>query len=210
MKLNYWKESWHLQVKTCPCDVHFAEYLEANQTTGKMIFHFGTGAHHVLGKLNARSPVPNEILAVTASPDEYSKYMRFVIANPRAGIFYKVLFADIYTLTPRMLPSFDIVTLFHLCEFYDQKRSAYAPLDDERLLRMFLSKLSPGGRILWYTRSGPRRANAAARRLLEQLSSEGQMVQCGEFKSLAIYAAVPEKNGEPREEACELFTDNLY
>ena len=145
--------------------------------------------------LSARSPAPNEILGITASPEEYDSYIRFIIANPRAAIFYKVLFADIYTLTPRLLPRFDYVTLFHLCEFFDPKRSAYAPLDDERLLRMFLSRLNPDGRILWYTKSGPRRANAAARRLLEQLCGEGWMAPCGEFKTLAIYAAAPQITG---------------
>jgi hypothetical protein len=190
MTLNYWTETWPLQVGQCPCDVHFGEYLQANGIGGKTIFHFGTGAHHVLGKINAQSPIPNEILGITASPDEYSEYIRFVIANPAAAITYKVIFADIYTMTPRMLPAFDLVTLFHLCEFYHPERSAYAPLDDERLLALFLSKLNPGGRIFWYKNSGPQRANAGATRLLEQFSQEGRIVKQDEFKSLAIYAPV--------------------
>src|SRR5262245_3374661 len=130
MQLNYYDHAWPLNVPQCPCDVHFLEYLQKHNLTEKVIFHFGTGAHHIVGKTNFESGEPNEILAVTASPREYEKYIEFIIHNPAAARCYKVMFTDIYTLTPRIIPNFDLVTLFHLGEYYDEERSAYAQLDD--------------------------------------------------------------------------------
>ena len=74
-----------------------------------------------------------------------------------------------------MLPKFDIVTLFHLCEYYDDSgddkapygvrgqgtetdaetalNSAHARLNDVKLLELFLSKLNQGGKMLFFTRS---------------------------------------------------------
>jgi hypothetical protein len=64
------------------------------------------------------------------------------------------MFADIYTLSQKILPRFDIVTLFHLCEYYDEQKSVYARLNDVKLLELFLSKLNPGGKIMFFTKSG--------------------------------------------------------
>jgi hypothetical protein len=150
MQLNYWKASWPLRVGICPCDVHFAEYLQANEVKDKIIFHFGTGEHHLLGKTNFEAGGPNEILAITASQKEYDRYVELIINNPLAAKTYKVIFGDIYTLTPHIIPNFDLVTLFHLCEFYDEEMSAYAQLNDTSLLALFLSKLNSGGQIFIY------------------------------------------------------------
>src|SRR5207248_2823686 len=97
--------------------------------------------------------------------------INFIVDNPKAANGYKVLYADIYTLSSKMLPSFDIVTLFHLGDCYDEQpyskelglgdpeldtnrlNSAYAPLDDLGVLRLFISKLNPEGKILFNTNS---------------------------------------------------------
>lgn len=184
MQLNYWNESWPLDVRECPCDMHFLEYLRRNEIEDKMIFHFGTGEHHILGRENVETNKPNEILAITASRQEYESYIEFVINHPAAAKYYKVLFADIYTLTRRMVPKFDLVTLFHLCEFYDSKKSSYAQLNDASLLSLFVSKLNPGGKILFYKKSFKFHK---AKPIIQALSDQGMIIKEDEYKTLLIY-----------------------
>lgn len=185
MRLNLFAESWRL-VDYCPCDPHFVEYLDERRLRGKLIFHFGSGGHHLLGLRNAaREPGDrNEILAVTASPEEHAEYVRLVSENGELANSYKVLFTDVYTLTPRLLPDFDLITLFHLCEYYDPERSAYARLDDAGLLHLCLSKLAIGGRLLFYTGSEGFHKTAP---LLADLASRGEIEQVDEFRSLIVY-----------------------
>ena len=66
LKMNYWGEKWDLHVDICPCDVHFNEWVEANKLTGKMIYHFGTGTHHVVGLRAGGERLGN--VGVRASP----------------------------------------------------------------------------------------------------------------------------------------------
>lgn len=157
-RLNVAEEAWPLRVDLCPCDTDFVAWLAARRIAGKAIFHFGTGAHHIVGIENAKLRRPNHILGVTASASEYARYVELVSADPALAIAYKAMFLDIYTLDAALLPAFDIVALFHLCEFHDPVRSAYAPLDDRALLAMFLERLAPGGRILFYLGSNGRDA----------------------------------------------------
>jgi hypothetical protein len=185
MQLNYWKASWPLLADICPCDIHFVEYLQEREVSNKLIFHFGTGEHHILGKMNCKADAPNEILGITASRKEYERYIEFVIDNPTAAKTYKVIFGDIYTLTPRIIPDFDLVTLFHLCEFYDEEESAYAELNDYSLLELFMSKLNPGGRIFFYRGSSH---FAKCREVIESFVSEGKMAQLEEYKTLLVYS----------------------
>ena len=84
MKLNYWQASWPLR-SCCPCDLHFIDYLNEAGVRDKVIFHFGSGEHHVLGKTNLEAAVPNEILAITASRREHQTYIDFIIDNPLAA-----------------------------------------------------------------------------------------------------------------------------
>ncbi|HJS31418.1 MAG TPA: hypothetical protein VJ924_05440 [Alphaproteobacteria bacterium] len=150
MKLNFWDDTWPLDVSECPCDAHFVEYLKVRGVSDKAIFHFGSGEHHLLGIENAKLARPNQIVSVTASRKEYETYIDLAIAQPKVANTYKVTFLDIYTLDRRILPRFDYVSLFHLCEFYDPKNSSYAPLDDRSLLDLFVDRLAPDGRILFY------------------------------------------------------------
>src|SRR6267142_2851575 len=103
MRLNFFDSSWPLRADICPCDVDFLEYLKLRQIKDKIIFHFGSGAHHILGRENHLDQ-PNEILAITASQGEYEDYISLIINNPMIACNYKVLFADIYTLSYRLLP----------------------------------------------------------------------------------------------------------
>jgi hypothetical protein len=185
VQLNYWNQSWPLSVDQCPCDAQFVEYLKLREIAGKVIFHFGTGEHHLVGKANLEMRAPNEIFGITASPQEYDSYIRFIIDNPAAARYYKVIFADIYTLTGRIIPDFDLVTLFHICEFYDEQRSAYAQLNDAALLDLFISKLKPGGKILFYAYSGS--FDRKTRALIEAFTADAKIVKEDQYKTLLVY-----------------------
>ena len=184
MKLNYWQASWPLQSYCCPCDLHFIDYLNEAGVRDKVIFHFGSGEHHILGKTNLEAAVPNEILAITASRREHQTYIDFIIDNPLAAKTYKVLFGDIYTLTPRILPELDLVTLFHLCEFYDERTARYAELDDYSLVTLFVSKLNPGGKVLFYKGSSH---FSRCREVVDTIAAEGRLVPVDDYKSLLVY-----------------------
>lgn len=155
-RLNYSEQSWPLRVDLCPCDTELVAWLRRRGIGGKAVFHFGTGDHHIVGRENAKLPRPNQVLGVTASREEYARYIDLVIAEPDISNSYKAMFLDIYTLDGRGLPNFDVVALFHLCEFYDPQASSYAPLDDRRLLDLFLKKLKAHGRICFYLGSNGR------------------------------------------------------
>lgn len=183
MKLNFWDDTWPLDVSECPCDAHFVEYLKARGAVGKTIFHFGSGEHHLLGIENAKLAPPNQIVAVTASRKEYETYIDLAIANPRVANDYKVTFLDIYTLDRRILPVFDYVSLFHLCEFYDSERSSYAPLDDRKLLDLFVDRLAPDGRILFYQGSN---GWGQGQGIVEDACRAGQLAADETFLSLFV------------------------
>jgi SAM-dependent methyltransferase len=172
VRLNISQDSWPLRVDLCPCDTDFVAWLKRRGIAGKAIFHFGTGAHHVVGLENAKLARPNQVLGVTASRQEYESYIDLVTADPRVAVIYKAMFLDIYTLDARSLPEFDVVTLFHLCEFYDPIHSRYAPLDDRRLLDLFLRKLRPRGRICFYLGSNGRDAML---RLVDSFIASGRL-----------------------------------
>lgn len=204
VKLNYYDYSWPLSLTNCPCDLHFTQYLESRKVEGKLIFHFGPGKHHMVGKDNFERGNPNEIIAITASYEEatsrsgeHDAYIDFIVDNPAAANCYKVLFADIYTLSPRLLPSFDIVTLFHLCEYYDEQyfdgrkfnrlNSSYARLDDAGLLEMFLSKLNIGGKIFFFTKSGGFiHGDRRAAKIVDDYVSQRKLVIEDEYETLLI------------------------
>lgn len=171
-RLNYSEQSWPLRVDLCPCDTELVAWLKRRGIGGKAVFHFGTGDHHIVGRENAKLPRPNQVLGVTASREEYARYIDLVVAEPRIANSYKAMFLDIYTLSPRGLPDFDVVALFHLCEFYDPQASSYAPLDDRKLLDLFLKKLRPGGRILFYLGSNGRDAML---RLVDNFIARGRL-----------------------------------
>lgn len=184
IKLNFWRHSWPLNPDVCPCDVDFCDFIQDKEIRDRVIFHFGTGEHHIVSRRNIDLQPPNHIFAVTASEGEYSAYIKYIIDNPYAGNYYKVLFLDIYTLSERILPRFDVVTLFHLCEFFREQNSRYAPLDDRGLIDLFVSRLRPGGRILFY------QGSLAAEKMLtivNECVDAGKLVFAEKYKTLLVY-----------------------
>jgi hypothetical protein len=109
-----------------------------------------------------------------------------VIRDPALGRYYKVLFADIYSLSAAALPPFDLVSLFHLCEFGDPA-SAGRRSDDEGVLRMFCSRLRPGGLLLFYRGSF---GFASCQPLVMTAVAAGVLSFVEDYNSLSVYALV--------------------
>jgi len=182
-RLRYVAHSWPLRPTVCPCDVHFCDYLDERTIRGRTVFHFGTGGHHVVGTRNYTEEWRNEILGLTLAPREHARYVSRVIREPAFGRHYKVLFADIYSLCASALPLFDLVSLFHLGEFGDPA-SGGRRNDDEGVLRVFCSRLRPGGLLLLYRGSfGFTRIQP----LLTRAAADGLLSFTEDYKSLSIY-----------------------
>jgi len=183
-KLNIWNVNWTLDEELCPCDVHFLEYLDENRIKGASIFHFGTGGHHIVGIRCAEAKGDNAVLGITASPQEHEAYERLIIERPEVGRTYKVLFGDIYQLDPRMLPEFDLVTLFHTGEFRSDQNDAYGALTDAEVARLLLGKLRPRGLLVFFAGSF---AFDKAEAVIAELLRDRLIEAAGSYKSLRIY-----------------------
>ncbi len=183
-KLNYYEIGWYLDEAQCPCDVHFVKYLSNEGIRGKTIFHFGTGEHHLVGLSCHEAGAGNTVLGITASPREHDFYEQLIIERPDVGRTYKVLFGDIYQLDARLLPDLDIASLFHVGEFRTEKNDAYGALTDDEMVRLVVSRLRPGGRVLLYTGSY---AYDVAHRISGALVAEGTIELAGLFDSLQVF-----------------------
>jgi len=177
------KASWKFS-NVCTCDLELVEYLEQEQIQGKTIFHFGTGEHHLVALENHKFNSPNTLLAITASIREHQQYIQLCQQNRQLAKFYKVIWGDIYTLTANLLPNFDLVTLFHLGEFYLPEDAAFIHQTDASLLDLFLSKLKPTGQILFYQKS---LGWGVTEPLLQTLVEQGKIYLITKYKSLLIY-----------------------
>jgi hypothetical protein len=184
MVMNIWKKYWDLRVQECPCDVHFVEWLESVRLKGVRIYHFGTGGHHYVGQECARPHLNNTVFGVTASPKEYKSYVELVTYQPEISRHYLAYFGDIYTSNTALLPQFDVVTLFHLCEFRDETNSRYGAKTDAEVLDLFARHTAPYGHILFYTGSSAYRKAAP---IIETWAASGDFVEIGEFKTLRIF-----------------------
>ena len=188
-KLLFWDNSWDLREKECPCDVHFIEWLDREKITGSAIYHFGTGNHHHVGIECARESRRNSVLGITAAPQEYQKYIELAIARPEVLRTYNAVFGDIYLLNPKLLPVFDVVTLFHLCEFRGERTDAYGGASDLDVANLLTDKTRPGGHILFFTSSfafawdGP----MSAKKVIAIWEKERPVERVGEYKSLLVY-----------------------
>jgi hypothetical protein len=178
--------SWPFLPAICPCDLHLCDYLVERGVRGKAVFHFGSGGHHLVGLRNRDDRLDNDVLAITASPGEHARYVKEVVRDPALGARYKVLFGDIYNLSPAALPLFDLISLFHLGEFVEPP-SSRRRLDDAGLLDLFLSKAAPGARVLFYEGSMGRRQ---AEPIIERAVAAGRLTFEERYKTLLAYRVV--------------------
>jgi hypothetical protein len=152
--------------------------------TGKTIFHFGTGTHHVVGK--GQSGLENSVLAITASKEEYQAYIDLVTDNARIAKSYVAYFGDIYLTNAKLLPDFDVVTMVHLCEFSHPNTASadYGGLTDRQLLDLFTTKTKSGGYIIFYMYS---KDFHVARPIIEAWEREAPVKRLADFKTLWVY-----------------------
>ncbi|MGE0564934.1 MAG: hypothetical protein AB7O50_10510 [Pseudolabrys sp.] len=189
LKMNYWTDKWDLHVDICPCDVHFNDWIETENICDKVIYHFGTGTHHVIGAAQAENGRGNTVFSITASIGEYEAYIKLVAEKSGISKHYLAYFGDIYLSNPVLLPEFDIVTMFHLCEFLFPNTTSdeYGGLDDLGVLNLFTDRTRKGGHILFYTKS---MAFEKARPVIYAWEKEKRVERVGEFKTLLIYRKV--------------------
>jgi hypothetical protein len=158
--------------------------VKAHKLVGKTIYHFGTGNHHVVGR--GQAELGNAVFAITASKEEYDAYIALATESSRVARSYLVHFGDIYLADPRLLPDFDVVTMFHLCEFAQPNTASaeYGGLTDRALLDMMTAKTRPGGHILFYRDSNGREATQA---MLPAWQREQPVERMDDFKTLQVY-----------------------
>jgi len=187
--LHYWNDYWDLREKECPCDVHFIEWLDRNGITDSTIYHFGTGGHHLVGIECASPARRNAVLGITAAPQEYETYVQLAIQRPEVLRRYNAVFGDIYLLNERLLPVFDVVTLFHLCEFRGEQTDRYGGLPDLEVTNLPTDKTVPRRHILFFTKSyafdweGP----MSGKRVIAAWEREKPVTRVGEYKTLLVY-----------------------
>ena len=187
-RLNYYEIGRYLDEAQCPCDVHLVKWLEKEGLRDQTIFHFGTGEHHTVGIRCHEAGKGNAVLGITASPREHDFYEQLVIERPEVGHSYKVLFGDIYQLDARLLPEFDIVSLFHVGEFRNEKNDAYGALTDDQMVRLLVGRLKGAKLVLFYSGSF---AFDVAQRVADALVAEGILEPAGSFESLRIFRRRP-------------------
>jgi hypothetical protein len=187
-RLNIWDDSWDLREDECPCDVHLIAWLDAHRITDAAIFHFGTGAHHNVGIENARPERRNAVLGITASPQEHEAYRALVTGRPEVLRFYNAVFGDIYLLNAKLLPLFDVVTLFHLCEFRNETNEAYGAMTDLDVANLLTDRTRSGGHILFFPGSFAfDRADTSAKDVIGLWEQGRDVERLGSFKSLLVY-----------------------
>jgi hypothetical protein len=110
------------------------------------------------------------------------------MARPEVLRFYNCAFGDIYLLNEKLLPVFDVVTLFHLCEFRGEENERYGALTDLEVTRLLTGRLRPGGHILFFPRSFAwDRADRSAKDVVAEWEAEGGVERVGAFRSLLVY-----------------------
>ena len=188
VQLSFVNYQWDLRIKECPCDVHFIDWLDENSIKDASIFHFGTGGHHHVGIECAKPERRNSVLGITAAPQEIESFIAFVVDRPGLARYYTAVFGDIYLINSKLLPCFDVVTLFHLCEFRNWAHDLYGGMTDLEVTQVLTDKTRSGGYILFYPGSlGFNLAGNAAADVIAQWAEESPVERVGEFKTLLVY-----------------------
>ncbi|WP_342359948.1 hypothetical protein [Terrarubrum flagellatum] len=183
-EMHIYRDTWAFDEKVCPCDAHLMEFIADRDICDAAIYHFGTGGHHLVGLRCSQDGRNNSVLAITASPTEYDEYVKLLIANPKLARTYIAYFGDIYMLNEKLMPRFDVVTLFHSREFRSEKNDAYGALTDLDVMKLLAGRANPGGHILFYTGSF---AYSLATADIDALKATGAVEEVGMFKTLRVF-----------------------
>jgi hypothetical protein len=186
LTMNYWTDKWDLHEDICPCDVHFNHWAAETGVKNAGIFHFGTGTHHVIGLEQSRNGAGNVVVGITASIEEYDAYVKLVAEKAQVSKHYLAYFGDIYLTNARLLPRFDVVTMFHLCEFFfpNTASAEYGGYTDLQLLELFTDQMNVGGHVLFYTRSIK---FGDAEKVIAEWEKTRKVSRVGTYKTLLVY-----------------------
>jgi hypothetical protein len=110
--------------------------------------------------------------------------VELVTRQPEVSKNYLAYFGDIYTSNTGLLPQFEVVTLFHLCEFRDESNSRYGAKTDDEVLDLFARHTVPNGHILFYKGSS---AYRQAEPIISRWAANGEFAEVGDFKTLRIF-----------------------
>lgn len=186
--LHFWDAYWDHRPAECPCDEDFVRWLDETGIRDASIYHFGTGGHHYVGVECASPERRNAVLGITAAPQEHETYVKLAIERPEILRHYNASFGDIYLINPKLLPDFDVVTLFHLCEFRGPQNDAYGALTDREVTDILTAKLKPGGYMLFFPGSFAwDRANDSAKDVVAAWETEADVEPAGRWRSLLVY-----------------------
>lgn len=182
--LNIWDANWGLELGLCPCDLHFVEMLADRNITNSVIYHFGSGGHHLVGIECMKAGKNNVVMSITAAPQEEKEYEKLIIAEPKLAHSYICYFSDIYTFDGRLLPEFDVTTVFHLCEFRSSLQDTYGGHTDKEVLRRLCKQTKPGGLVVFY---GGSDGWNGTKPLVNEAVDQGFIEENGQFKTLPVY-----------------------
>jgi hypothetical protein len=182
--MHFWDAAWDLDLRLCPCDLHFMEWIKQEKIKGKVIYHMGTGTHHLVGVENLKMGEPNYFIGVTASPGETEAYTRMSIEEPRLSRNYTMHFGDIYLFNGKLLPKFDIATLYHVGEFWNEKTATYGGVTDEEVVRKVIRQMKKNGIISFYEGSD---GWAKTKPIVAKLVKEGLFRKTGSYQKLSFY-----------------------
>lgn len=162
-------EGWPWMPSHCPCDQQFIEWLNKKKLPESVIMHMGTGLHHKVGIEACR--LGHMVIGLTISREE-------VISRVfRANVLkYQVFYSSLQDLDLRLVPKFDIITLFHFGE-------ALGDYSYE-VLEHIIGQTNPGARIAFYNRSAGWGNSQPA---IEKAISRGQLILEDIFQELEIY-----------------------
>ncbi len=117
-----------------------------------------------------------------------------------------MLISDIYQTNLSLLPEFDIVTLFHVGEFWSANNAPFASVDDAGLIEGMASKLAPGGRLFLYTGSF---AYDVAERLIPAIAARTGLTEQPRFETLRFFARREQGLWMSVEKECGKFPRSL-
>ena len=126
----------------------------------------------------------NMVISITAAPQEEKEYEKLIIGQPELAHHYICYFSDIYTFDGRLLPMFDVTTVFHLCEFRSSLQNAYGGHTDKKVLQRLCKQTKPGGLVVFYAGSDGWKGTEP---LVADAVAEGLIEADGHFKTLPVY-----------------------
>ena len=183
LKMNFWNAKWDLDIARCPCDAHFNDWVKQKKLRNKLIYHFGTGNHHVVGLKQATNKSNNAVFAITASKEEYASYIELAINRPSLEELSRLFWRHL----PHQSRNCCRTSTSSRCSISansSMTNKAYGGVDDAKLLDMLTAKTRLGGHILFFTGSF---AFPSADKIIAKWEKNGRVKRVGAFKTLLVF-----------------------